>query len=307
METKVTSQVEMAMQFFWQGYDTYVKCHEESDLAACFFNAQCENSNVEYIRIVPITESRSKGILDMMKVRIISVSSGKFLRPSRLSKNLKWSSTCDEKSLFRIHILDGKPMEQSSKFTLESAFWEGYQVGFSTSLPLTKSRENALSKAIGLLTLEKRKKSNSLIFPLRFRALTRSHRILENSISMEVSDDNSSISDEGNINNTGAVIVTLDEHAFYQDASEHEAIPIASIVSSSPATYYASRAPDLRHQNNNEPENCCYCGVYFRRRCDLQSHIRDYHHDMLVRPSVAGSFCIHCGYRCFHGVCARCP
>ncbi|EGZ17652.1 hypothetical protein PHYSODRAFT_384163, partial [Phytophthora sojae] len=171
-----TSRDHVALQLFWQGYDAYVACKDKESVAPCFYNAQCagQSADNEFVQIVPVVEVRERLILDEMRVQIVSVSSGKYLRATHVSKYLKWSRTRDEQTVFVIQIADRKPLTSSSKFTLTSSFWPDRAVGFTQNFPLGGGRE--VDKAIGFLTLEKRKNQVPLLFPIRFRAVQRSQR-----------------------------------------------------------------------------------------------------------------------------------
>ncbi|KAH7484668.1 hypothetical protein KRP22_005830 [Phytophthora ramorum] len=171
-----TSRDHIALQLFWQGYDAYVACKGKESVAPCFYNAQCsgQTADSEFVQLVPVVEVRERLILDEMRVQLVSVSTGKYLRATHVSKYLKWSRSRDEQTVFLIQIADRKPLTSSSKFTLTSCFWPDRAVGFTQTFPLGGGRE--VNKAIGFLTLEKRKNQVPLLFPIRFRAVLRSQR-----------------------------------------------------------------------------------------------------------------------------------
>lgn len=301
---RVTSVDHIALQFYWQGYDAYAQCRSHESVAPCFFNAHCagQDDDAEFVHIVPVDEVRSRAILDEMRVQLVSVSSGKYLRATRVSKFLKWSSARDEQTVFQIQVLDRKPLTQSSKFTLASCFWPGYSIGFGQKVPLGGSRE--LAKAIGFLTLEKKKHQPPLLFPIRFRAVLREFRNLRPASSPSHQE-------------APTAFVTTSDMVFIDE--EHEprvaSIPLATVVSANQSIVVRSGSGDGEHDVNDDhadPEDesvgdaCPYCSVHVRQRAGLLAHIRDYHGDWLQRPSVAGSFCVHCGQRRVDGVCSRC-
>ncbi|KAG6609115.1 Zinc finger, C2H2 [Phytophthora cinnamomi] len=196
-------------------------------------------------------------------------------------------------TVFVIQIADRKPLTSSSKFTLTSCFWPDRSVGFTQNFPLGGGRE--VNKAIGFLTLEKRKNQVPLLFPIRFRAVLRSQR-----------DDR------------GAMVarfrrptpfVTATEMLFIgeEDAENVRDIPLARVAS--PPGSGSSSTAAAGHQSVPEEEiweNCTFCSMLFRARGDLAAHIRDSHGEMLHRVSVPGTFCIHCGTRRVDGRCSRC-
>ncbi|GAB9465082.1 hypothetical protein Gpo141_00002502 [Globisporangium polare] len=295
---RVTSVDHIALQFYWQGYDAYAQCRNHESVVPCFFNAHCagQDADAEFVHIVPVDEVRSRAILDEMRVQLVSVSSGKYLRATRVSKFLKWSSARDEQTVFQIQVLDRKPLTQGSKFTLASCFWPGYSIGFGQKLPLGGSRD--LAKAIGFLTLEKKKHQPPLLFPIRFRAVLREFRNLRPASSPSHQE-------------APTAFVTTSDMVFIDE--EHEprvaGIPLATIV---PVNQSVVVRGSSGSDDGAEPEDegtgdaCPYCGVHVRQRVGLLAHIRDYHGDWLQRPSVEGSFCVHCGQRRADGVCSRC-
>ncbi|GMF24169.1 unnamed protein product [Phytophthora fragariaefolia] len=293
-----TSRDHVALQLFWQGYDAYVACKDKESVAPCFYNAQCagQAADNEFVQIVPVVEVRERLILDEMRVQLVSVSSGKYLRATHVSKYLKWSRSRDEQTVFVIQIADRKPLTSSSKFTLTSSFWPDRSVGFTQNFPLGGGRE--VNKAIGFLTLEKRKNQVPLLFPIRFRAVLRSQR-----------DDR------------GAMVarfrqptpfVTATEMLFIgeEDADNVRDIPLALVAtppgSGSSSTGDRASGGRLSVPEEEVWENCSFCSMLFRARGDLAAHIRDSHGEMLHRVSVPGSFCIHCGTRRINGRCTRC-
>jgi hypothetical protein len=319
---RVTSSDHAALQFYWQGFDAYVHCKSpREDVAPCFFNAHCGGAadDGEFVHIVPVEEVRERSILDEMRVQLVSVSSGRYLRATRVSKFLRWSSARDEQTVFQIQVLDRKPLTQGAKFTLASCFWPGYYVGFGQKVPLGGSRD--LVKAIGYLTLEKKKHQPPLLFPIRFRAVLREYRDLRPASSpshqepqlqaqhvptavvapsdMEFLEATAADDDHDHDNDA----ITRRDDQFIDD------IPLATVVTSSPVHQL-----QLLHGGGNPEDDpasmgdpCPYCSVVFRLRAGLLAHIRDYHGDWVQRPSIAGSFCVHCGQRRVNGVCSRCP
>lgn len=313
---RVTSMDHVALQFYWQGFDAYVHCKSSrEDVAPCFFNAHCAGAadDGEFIYIVPVEEVRERSIFDEMRVQLVSVSSGRYLRATRVSKFLRWSSARDEQTVFQIQVLDRKPLRQGSKFTLASCFWPGYAIGFGQKVPLGGSSRD-LAKAIGYLTLEKKKHQSSLIFPIRFRAVLREYRDLRPASSPSNQDA------QQRLQHVPTAVVTASDMEFLEDSDDNDEardallvdnIPLATVVTSSPVHQLR-----LLHQDGNPEDDaasmaggdpCPYCSVVFRLRAGLLAHIRDYHGDWLHRPSVAGSFCVHCGQRRVNGACSRCP
>jgi len=289
---RVTSMDHIALQFYWQGYDAYVHCKQSESVAPCFFNTNCAGpaNDGEFVHIVPVQEVRERSIFDEMRVQLVSVSTGKYLRATRVSKFLKWSSSRDEQTVFQIQILDRKPLTQGSKFTLASCFWPGFYVGFTQTFPLGGNRE--LAKAVGFLTLEKKKHQAPLLFPIRFRAVLREFRNLRPA------------SSPSHHSQVPTPFVTANDMVFIDE--EHESrvadVPLATVVS----------AHEIGGFGRPEDEDvlgdaCPYCSVLFRQRAALLAHIHDHHSDWLHRPSVEGTFCVHCGQRQVDGVCARCP
>ncbi|KAE9328333.1 hypothetical protein PF008_g16200 [Phytophthora fragariae] len=293
-----TSRDHIALQLFWQGYDAYVACKDKESVAPCFYNAQCagQTADNEFVQIVPVVEVRERLIQDEMRVQLVSVSSGKYLRATHVSKYLKWSRTRDEQTVFVIQTADRKPLTSSSKFTLTSSFWPDRSVGFTQNFPLGGGRE--INKAIGFLTLEKRKNQVPLLFPIRFRAVLRSQR-----------DDR------------GAMVarfrrptpfVTATDMLFIgeEDAQNVRDIPLARVasppVSGSSSSGDRGSAGRLSVPEEEIWENCTFCSMLFRARSDLAAHIRDSHGEMLHRVSVPGSFCTQCGTRRVDGRCTRC-
>ncbi|KAG1697118.1 hypothetical protein DVH05_017502 [Phytophthora capsici] len=294
--TWTTSRDHIALQLFWQGYDAYVTCKDKESVAPCFYNAQCagQAADNEFVQIVPVEEVRERHILDEMRVQLVSVSSGKYLRATHVSKYLKWSRTRDEQTVFVIQIGDRKPLTSSSKFTLTSCFWPDRAVGFTQTFPLGGGRE--VNKAIGFLTLEKRKNQAPLLFPIRFRAVLRSER-----------DDRASMVSRFR---RPTAFVTATEMLFIgeEDADRVRDIPLAR-VPTPPSSGTGSRTSINGRMSGPEDEvweNCSFCGVLFRARGDLIAHIRDTHGEILHRESVPGTFCTHCGTRRVDGRCTRC-
>ncbi|POM79168.1 Hypothetical protein PHPALM_3213 [Phytophthora palmivora] len=293
-----TSREHVALQFFWQGYDAYVTCKNKESVAPCFYNAQCtgQTADNEFVQIMPVDEVRERHILDDMRVQLVSVSSGKYLRATHVSKYLKWSRSRDEQTVFIIQIADRKPLTSSSKFTLTSSFWPDRAVGFTQTFPLGGGRE--VNKAIGFLTLEKRKNQVPLLFPIRFKAVLRSQR-----------DDRGSIAARFR---RPTPFVTATDMLFIseEDADRVSDIPLAR-VASPPGSGSGSIGDRSSVGGTHGPEdeiweNCTFCGVLFRARGDLVAHIRDTHGEILHRVSVPGTFCMHCGTRRVDGQCTRC-
>ncbi|KAG7401359.1 Cytochrome c oxidase copper chaperone [Phytophthora boehmeriae] len=292
-----TSRDHVALQFFWQGYDAYVTCKDKESVAPCFYNAQCvgQAADAEFVQIVPVEEVRERHILDEMRVQLVSVSSGKYLRATHVSKYLKWSKTRDEQTVFLLQIADRKPLTSTSKFTLTSCFWPERAVGFTQTFPLGGGRE--INKAIGFLTLEKRKNQVPLLFPIRFRAVPRAVR------------DNRSV--VTNRLRRPTPFVTATEMLFIgeEDVENVSDIPLARVASSITETgsfIERNSAERLSGPEDDLWENCTFCGMLFRVRGDLVAHIRDCHGEMLHRVSVPGAFCTHCGTRRVEGRCTRC-
>ncbi|GMF18285.1 unnamed protein product [Phytophthora lilii] len=293
-----TSRDHVALQFFWQGYDAYVTCKDKESVAPCFYNAQCagQSADSEFVQLVPVVEVRERHILDEMRVQLVSVSSGKYLRATHVSKYLKWSRTRDEQTVFVIQIADRKPLSPTSKFTLTSCFWPDRAVGFTQTFPLGGGRE--VNKAIGFLTLEKRKNQAPLLFPIRFRAVLRSQR-----------DDRGSL--VSRYRRPTPFVTAMDMLFIGEDDVENvDDIPLAR-VASPPASGSSSTGGRTSSGRLSGPEdeiweNCSFCGVLFRARGDLVAHIRDCHGEILHRVSVPGTFCIHCGTRRVDGRCTRC-
>ncbi|KAJ0412527.1 hypothetical protein ATCC90586_006894 [Pythium insidiosum] len=179
-DDRITSSDPIALQFFWQGYEVYAHDRESDSVVPCFFKSQCgcsrENgSTAEFLRIVPVDELPERSIWDEMKVQLVSVTTGRYLRVTRVSKFLRWSETRDEQTVFQIQILDrSKPLTRDAKFTFASTFWPGHYIGFSESCPIGASRGS--SKAIGFLTVEKKKHQAPLLFPVRFKSVHRALR-----------------------------------------------------------------------------------------------------------------------------------
>ncbi|CEG42971.1 Zinc finger, C2H2 [Plasmopara halstedii] len=295
-----TSRDQIALQLFWQGYDAYVVCKEKESVAPCFYNAQCvgQTADNEFVQIVPVDGVHSRHILDDMRVHLVSVSSGKSLRASSISKYLKWSRSRDQKTMFVIQIGDRKPLSSTSKFTLTSCFWPDHSIGFTQNFPLGGGRE--VSKAIGFLTLEKRKNQPPLLFPIRFRAVQRSVR-----------DDRGSVAPRYRqptpfITATEMLFIGEDEADIVSD------IPLARVTSPPPSgsgssgEHDASTSSRLSSADDEIWENCTFCSRLFRARSDLIAHIRDTHGEILHRVSVPGTFCIRCGTRRDGGSCSRC-
>ncbi|GLD99128.1 hypothetical protein PINS_up007846 [Pythium insidiosum] len=284
-DERITSSDPIAIQFFWQGYEVYAHDRESNSAVPCFFKSQCgcsqENgSTAEFLRIVPVDELPERSIWDDMKVQLVSVTTGRYLRVTRVSKFLRWSETRDEQTVFQIQILDrSKPLNRDSKFTFASTFWPGHYIGFTESCPIGAGR--GASKAIGFLTIEKKKHQAPLLFPVRFKAVHRALRF------RRVRATSSSTEDP--------VPLVVPSEVEFIDSEQHDAvadIPVAVVLSG---------------RNNDEiRETCPYCNVLFRRRDSLLAHIRDSHGDWLRRPSVPGTYCPHCGQRRSNGVCRRC-
>ncbi|CAH0484234.1 unnamed protein product [Peronospora farinosa] len=287
----------VALQFFWQGYDAYVVSKDKESVAPCLYNAQCigESADREFVQLVPVDEVRERHILDKMRVQLVSVHSGKYLRASHVSKYLKWSRARDEQSVFFIQIADRKPLNSRSKFTLTSCFWPDHAVGFTQTFPLGGSR--AVTKAIGFLTLEKKKKQMPLLFPIRFRAVLRSQRNNRALMTATV--------------RQLTPFVTATDMLFIgeEDAERVSEVPLARVPS--------PRSMDLEGGDSRLSgrlslgadqvrQTCTFCSVLFRARDDLVAHIRDCHGEMMHRVSIPGTFCIHCGTRRVDGRCTRC-
>ncbi|KAG3200553.1 hypothetical protein PC128_g4528 [Phytophthora cactorum] len=298
-EPWTTSRDHVALQFFWQGYDAYVTCKDKESVAPCFYNAQCagQSSDNEFVQVVPVDEVRERHILDDMRVQLVSVSSGKYLRATHVSKYLKWSRTRDEQTVFVIQITDRKPLTASSKFTLTSCFWPDRAVGFTQNFPLGGGRE--VNKAIGFLTLEKKKNQAPLLFPIRFRAVLRSQR-----------DDRGSMVARFR---RPTPFVTATDMLFIgeDDADRVSDIPLARVASppgsgSGSTGDRSSIGGRLSSPEDEIWENCTFCNMLFRARDDLIAHIRDTHGEILHRVSVPGTFCTRCGTRRVDGQCTRC-
>jgi hypothetical protein len=293
-----TSRDHVALQFFWKGYDAYVACKDKESVAPCFYNAQCtgQSADNEFVQLVPVVEVRERHILDEMRVQLVSVSTGKYLRATHVSKYLKWSRSRDEQTVFVIQIADRKPLTSSSKFTLTSSFWPDRAVGFSQTFPLGGGRE--LNKAIGFLTLEKRNNQLPLLFPIRFRAVLRSQR-----------DDRASM--VGRLRRPTPFVTATDMLFIGEDDAETiNDIPLARVASppASASSEAGQRTSSGRLSGPEDEiwENCTFCSLLFRVRADLIAHIRDRHGEILHRESVPGTFCIHCGMRRVDGRCTRC-
>jgi hypothetical protein len=290
LNSRVTSNDHVALQFFWQGYEVFVHSRAKDSVASCFFKTQCgctpeTGGDAEFLRIIPVHEVRERSIHDMMKVQIVSVSTQRYLRATRMSKFLKWSDTRDEQTVFQIQILDrSKPLTRETKFTLASSVWPDHAVGFTQTPPLGFSRD--LHKAVGFLTMEKKKHQAPLIFPIRFRAVHRAVRFIRYNQSPSFEEP--------------VPFVTSNELVFIDEDNEEAVadVPIAILLTT-------NTAPQPEDEFR---EICPYCSVLFRRNDALLAHIRDNHGDWMHRESVAGSFCTHCGHRCLEvGVCGRCP
>jgi hypothetical protein len=301
---RVTSRDHVALQLFWQGYDAYAQCARKESAVPCLYNSQSggEETDDEFVHIAPVDEVRERLILDDMRVQLVSVRTGKYLRGTHVSKFLKWSRQRDEQTVFRIQIQDGSPLTTASKFTLRSCFWPDQAVGFTQTFPLGGSR--ALSKAVGFLTIEKRKHQTPLLFPIRFRAILRSER------SHRGRGLHASRFDHPTPFVTSADLLFIEE----DNAEIVSGIPLARLASpvdrSSEVTSLRGSSTTLS-TGSNEPEeeiweNCTYCGTLFHMRAELMAHIRDNHGDILHRVPVPGTFCVHCGSRRVGGVCARC-
>ncbi|RLN91271.1 hypothetical protein BBJ28_00019618 [Nothophytophthora sp. Chile5] len=292
----MTSRDQLALQFFWQGYDAYVQCKEKESVAPCFYNAQCAGraADGEFVQIVPVEEVRERHILDEMRVQLVSASSGKYLRATHVSKYLKWSKTRDEQTVFQIQIGDRKPLSTGSKFTLTSCFWPDRAIGFTQTFPLGGSRE--ITKAIGFLTLEKKKNQAPLLFPIRFRAVLRALR-----------DDRSAASPTFR---RPTPFVTATDLLFIgeENADSVNSIPLARVATTRQSGSSTGRSSSDRLSGLDEEiwENCTFCSVLFRARDDLLAHIRDCHGEILHRVPTPGAFCIHCGSRRVEGQCTRC-
>lgn len=299
----LTSEDQVALQFFWQGYDAYMHCRRREGVVPCFYNSQCEGESAdeEFVRIMPVEEVRERLILDEMRVQLVSAKTGKYLRGTHVSKFLKWSRSRDEQTVFQIHIVDRQPLSGRSKFTLRSCFWPDQAIGFTQTFPLGGGRE--LNKAIGFLTVEKKKHQASLLFPLRFRAIRRSER------NQRGRGLRPTLYQQPTPFVTAADLLFIGE----DNAASVADIPVAQLASPAQRSSDASlRGSLLRASAADSPEddeiweNCTYCGVLFHARAELLAHIRDYHGDILHRVPVAGAFCTSCGSRRVDGVCARC-
>ncbi|ETL39181.1 hypothetical protein F441_09671 [Phytophthora nicotianae CJ01A1] len=205
------------------------------------------------------------------------------------------SSSClSAQTVFVIQIADRKPLTSSSKFTLTSCFWPDRAVGFTQTFPLGGGRE--VNKAIGFLTLEKRKNQAPLLFPIRFRAVLRSQR-----------DDRGSLVARFR---RPTPFVTATDMLFIgeDDADRVSDIPLARLASlpSSGTGDHTSVGGRLSVSEEEIWENCTFCNVLFRARGDLIAHIRDSHGEILHRVSVPGTFCTRCGTRRVDDRCTRC-
>lgn len=290
----MTSRDQIALQLFWQGYDAYVMCKEKESVAPCFYNAQCfgQTADNEFVQIVPVDEAPERHILDEMRVQLISSScSGKYLRATHVSKYLKWSRSRDEQTVFVIQISDRKPLSPNSKFTLTSSFWPDRAVGFTQNFPLGGGRE--VNKAIGFLTLEKRKNQAPLLFPIRFRAVLRSQR-----------DDRGSV--VPSYQQPTLFVTATDMQFISEDEIDRVTdIPLAQIASP-PSSGSNTSADHLSGSDDDVWDNCTFCGCLFHSRADLIAHIRDTHGEILHRVSIPGTFCTRCGTRRVDGSCTRC-
>lgn len=309
---RVRSSDPVSLQFYWQGYDAYVHCKRNESMAPCLYNAQCASLDQterddELVHIMPVEELRERWIVSDMKVQVVSASTGKYLRASRVSRFLKWSTTRDERTVFQIQILDGQTLTFQSKFTLASAFWSDHSIGFTQSFPLGGGRE--LSKAMGLLTIEKKKHQAPLIFPLRFRAVSAeqrasggagAHNRAPQSNGSESS--SSSLSSSFLESRSPPPVVTISDVEFIENETDPSLseLPVAMVVPSTSRT--RARSTD----SDEIVENCMYCGILFRQREGLMAHLRDYHGNIMHRTPVPGAFCIHCGQRRVDGACPRC-
>ncbi|KAI9913670.1 hypothetical protein PsorP6_005231 [Peronosclerospora sorghi] len=267
----ITSRDQIALQFFCQGYDAYVTCKDKESVAPCFYNAQCigQSADNEFVQIVPVDEVRERHILDNMRVQLVSVSSGKYLRATHVSKYLKWSRTRDEQTVFVVQTADRKPLMSHSKFTLTSCFWSGFAVGFTQAFPLGGGRE--VNKAIGFLTLEKKKKQQPLLFPIRFRAVLRSQR-----------DDRSLV--VARFRHSTPFVTDADMLFIGDDDAERVSdVPLARVASPPGSLIDYSLNRRSSGVRGGAFESCTFCGVLFRARCDLIAHIRDRHGEMLHR------------------------
>ncbi|CAI5739232.1 unnamed protein product [Hyaloperonospora brassicae] len=294
-----TSRDHVALQFFWQGSDAFVTCKDSESVVPCFASAQCAAS--EFVQLVPVTEVRERQILDAMRVQLVSVDSDKYLRATHVSKYLKWSRTRDEQTVFVIQIADRKPLSASSRFTLTSCFWPERAVGFTQTFPLGGGRD--VSKAIGFLTLEKRKKQAPLLFPIRFRAVLRAQR------------NERPLATAARLGRCTPLVTATDmQFIGDEDADSVSDVPLARVATgpepdgqetvpsrSSSSSHYVGAGSD-----QDGWESCTFCGGRFRARSDLIAHIRDGHGEMLHRVSVPGTFCVDCGTRRVNGRCTRC-
>uniref|UniRef100_M4B1Z8 C2H2-type domain-containing protein n=1 Tax=Hyaloperonospora arabidopsidis (strain Emoy2) TaxID=559515 RepID=M4B1Z8_HYAAE len=294
-----TSRDHVALQFFWQGCDAFVTCKDSESVAPCFYNAHCAGqcADSEFVQLVPVNEVRERHILDAMRVQLVSVDSDKYLRATHVSKYLKWSRTRDEQTVFVIQIADRKPLTASSKFTLTSCFWPDRAVGFTQTFPLGGGRD--VSKAIGFLTLEKRKKQAPLLFPIRFRAVLRAQR------------DERPLSTAARHGRCTPFVTAMDMLFIAdEDADRVSNVPLARVAGSESEPDGRETVPSRTHvtagSDQDGWESCTFCGVLFRARGDLIAHIRDGHGEMLHRVSVPGAFCIDCGTRRVDGRCTRC-
>ncbi|KAL0586146.1 hypothetical protein ABG067_004239 [Albugo candida] len=281
-EEVISSKDSTAIQFYWQGYDAYVKCIERENVAGCFYKAHCDFGNDEYIQFVPVESQQSGALSDEVKVHLICGSQNKYLRATRVSKYLRWSRHCDDQSVFRIQTLDHQPITTSSQFIIASCYWKDYYVGFTPTLPIGAGKD--MKKAVGSLTLEKKKQVSSLVFPIRFRAIPRTSRATRN--------------EEGVIRRSSIPAVTPAGITYVREELIQPRIPLATVVFG--ATTEITVAESLIW------ENCPYCGMVFRHLDALQHHIEEGHRDITTRTSVQGTFCTICGRRRTQGQCALC-
>nr|CCA19577.1 conserved hypothetical protein [Albugo laibachii Nc14] len=281
-EEIISSKDSTAFQFYWQGYDAYVKCIDKENAAGCFYKANCDFGNDEYIQFVPVESQQSSALTNQLKVHLICAAQNKYLRATRVSKYLKWSRNCDDQSVFRIQTLNHQPMTTSSQFIIASCFWKDYYVGFTPTVPLGTGKD--MKNAVGCLTLEKKKQQTTLVFPLRFRAVPRSSRATNN--------------DEVVRRRMSIPAVTPAGITYVREEHIQPRVPLATVIFG--ATTEITVAESLIW------ENCPYCGMVFRDLDALQHHIEVGHQDIITRVSIRGAFCTICGRRRIRGQCARC-
>ncbi|TMW62577.1 hypothetical protein Poli38472_005195 [Pythium oligandrum] len=287
--SNITSNDHVALQFYWQGFEVYTHSRVGDSVSPCYYKTQCgctaeNDAAAEFVRIVPVDELRERMIVDEMKVQILSVNTGRYLRATRISKYLRWSETRDEQTVFQIQILDrSKPLTPQVQFTLASAVWPGQYVGFTQTSPLSALGRD-VAKSVGFLTIEKKKNQGPLIFPLRFRAVHRSDRFQTSTRPPSF--------------NEPVPFVTTNDMVFVDEDNR-------DIIADVPVAVLLSSADEAQPQYDSL-EFCPYCTLEFRGQHTLRAHIRDYHGDWLHRQSIAGSHCTACGRQMVDGVCLRC-